>query len=46
MNNLRGGGPGGTAVWVGDVRDDTAHWECFGSIPPQGGPQADGTATM
>ena len=23
--NIRGGGPGGTTVWVGDVGDDTAH---------------------
>ena len=25
--------------------DDTPHWEGFGRIPPQGGPQADGKAT-
>ena len=33
--NLCGGGPGVPAVWVGDVGDDTAHWEIVGRIPPQ-----------
>ena len=26
--------------------DDTAHWECFGRIPPEVGPQTDGTTTL
>ena len=29
------------ALWVGDVGHDTAHWEGFGRIPPQGVPKAD-----
>ena len=45
-NNLRGGGTGGPAVWVGDVGDDTENWEGVGRISPQGEPQADGTATL
>ena len=44
-NNLRSGVTGGTSAWFGEVGDDTAHLECVGNIPPQGGPQADGTAT-
>ena len=44
-NNLHGGCPGGPVVWVGDVGDDTMHWEVFGLIPPQGGLQADRAAT-
>ena len=42
---LRGGGSIGSIVWVGNVGDDTVHLEASGRIPPQGGPQADGTAT-
>ena len=34
--NLRGGGSGGIYVRVGDVNDDTTHWEGFGRITPQG----------
>ena len=45
-NNIRGGGPGGSAAWVGDVGDDTTYWEGFGRIPPQGGLQADKMATL
>ena len=44
-DNLRGGGSGGSVVWVGDVDDDTAHWVDSGRIPSQGGPQADRVAT-
>ena len=44
--NLCGGGPGSSAVWVGDVGDDTTSWESFGRILPQGGPKADRTATL
>ena len=44
-NNLRGSGPGGPAVWVGDMGDENLHWDGVGRIPPQGGPQADGTET-
>ena len=43
--DLNGGGKGSLAVWVRDVGDDTAHWEVFGRISPQGGPQADKTTT-
>ena len=42
---LYGSGSGGYFVWVGDMGDDTAHWEGFERIPPKGGPQADGTTT-
>ena len=45
-NNLCGSGPGGSPPWVGYVGDDTAHCEGFGRIPPQGGQQANGTATL
>ena len=38
---LLGGGTVGHDLRVGDVGHDTAHWEDFGRIPPQGGPQAD-----
>ena len=31
---------------VVDVGCDTAHWEGFGNIPPQGGPQDDVEATL
>ena len=31
---------------IGDVGHDTRHWEGFGRIPPLGGPQADGEATL
>ena len=44
--NLLGSGLGDSSVWVGDVGYDTAHWEGFGQIPSQGGPHADGTATL
>ena len=40
-----GGGSGGHALWVGDVGNDTMHWEGFGQIPPQGGPKADRETT-
>ena len=43
-NDISGGGPVSLSVWVGYVGDDTAHWKVFGDIPPQGVPQADGTA--
>ena len=43
--DICGGGPGSLSVWVVDVCDDTAHCEGSVSIPPQGGTQADGTAT-
>ena len=33
------------STWVRDVGGDTKYWEGFGSIPPQGGPQYDGTST-
>ena len=36
--NVRGGGSGGHAVQLGDVVDDTMHWEGVGRISPQGGP--------
>ena len=36
--DLRGDGPGSLAVWVGDVGDDTTHWEGSEWIPPQGDP--------
>ena len=39
------GGSVGHALRVGEVGHDTAHWESFGWIPPQGGLQADGEAT-
>ena len=42
---LLGGGSVGHALRVGDVGHDTANWEGFGWIPPQGGPQADREAT-
>ena len=35
--DLRGGVTGSFTVWVGDVGDETPHWEGFGRIPPQGG---------
>ena len=44
--NICGSGSGGTDVWVGDVGDDTAHWERVGRIPPLGDPQEDGTETL
>ena len=43
--NLCGGGTGGSAVWVGNMGDGTAHWEGIEHIPPQGVPQADGKLT-
>ena len=44
--NLRGGGSGGSFVWVKDMGSDTAHWEASVRIPPQGGRQAGGTTTL
>ena len=43
--NLRGGGSGGSVVWVRDVGDDTAHWEDSGWTTLPDGLQADGTST-
>ena len=43
--DICGGDPGSFSVWFGYVGDYTTHWEVFGRIPPQGGPQADGTET-
>ena len=43
--DLPGGGSVGNDLWVGDVGRDTLHWEGFGRIPPQGGPQSDREAT-
>ena len=43
--NLPGSVLVGHYVWVGDVGDDTAHWEGLGWISPQGGLQADVTAS-
>ena len=43
--DLLGGGPVGHAVRVGDVGDDSPHWESFGRITPQGNPQDDGEET-
>ena len=45
-DNLHGGGSFSDYIQVGDVGDDTAHWEVFGRIPPHGGPQADGKTTL
>ena len=42
--DLCGSGRESFSVWVRYVGDDTMHWEGFGSIPPQGVPQDDGTA--
>ena len=39
--DLRGGGSGGHSLQVRDMSNDTAHWEVFGRIPPQGGPHTD-----
>ena len=33
--DLWGGGPGSSVVWVGGVGDDTANWESFEWITPQ-----------
>ena len=44
--NLPGSGPGGPAVWVGDVGDDTTHWGGVGRITQQVGTQADETTTL
>ena len=41
--NLCSGGSDGPAVRVGDVGDDTTHWEGFGRILPQDCPQDDDT---
>ena len=45
-DNLCGGGSWGHDVWVGDMGDDTAHWQGFGRIPPQCFPQANWTTTL
>ena len=37
----RAGGSGIHVIQVGDVGNDTAHWEGFGRILQQGGPQDD-----
>ena len=44
--NLRGVDSDCHDVQFRDVCDETTHWECFGRIPSQGGPQADGTTTL
>ena len=44
--NLCSSVSGGPSVQVGDVGDNTAHWEVFGMITPQGGSQTDGTTTL
>ena len=44
--NTRVSVPGSSTVWVRDVGNDTEHWEVFGRIPPQGGPQADRKETL
>ena len=36
--DICGGGTISLAVWVGDVGDDTTHWEGSEWIPPQGDP--------
>ena len=33
-------------MWVGDVGGELPHWEGVERIPPQGGRQADGKATL
>ena len=43
--DLRGSGSGGHALQVGYGSNDNAHREGFGSVPPQGGPQADRETT-
>ena len=44
--DLRGVGSGGNDLQVVDVGNYMAHWEGFGRIPPQCGPQSDGEATL
>ena len=44
--NLCSSGSGGPSVQVGDVGDNTAYWDGFGLITPQGGSQTDGTTTL
>ena len=44
--NLCYSGPGGLAIWFGDMVDDTANWESVGRILPQGVPQADRAANL
>ena len=46
MPNLLGSGSVSHSLWVGDVSYDIPHWEGLGTIPPQGGPQADREATL
>ena len=43
---LLGGGEIGPDIWVRDMGPDAAYEECVGHIPPQGGPQADGTSAV
>ena len=38
-------GPGSFSIWVRDVGGDTTYWAVSVGIPPQGGPQYDGTST-
>ena len=43
--DILGGGAGSQDLRVGEMGNDTVHWEGFGQIPPQGGPQADRETT-
>ena len=43
---ILGGGPVRDDIRVEDVGDDPVHRESFGRISPQGGPQADGEASL
>ena len=43
---LLGGGAIVTAIRVRDMGPDATYEEVVGRIPPQGGPQADGTAAV
>ena len=45
VTDLLGGGAIGPAVRVRDMSPDATYEEGVGWIPPQGGPQADRTAT-
>ena len=44
--DLLGGGAIGPAIRIRDMGPDAAYEEGIGRIPPQGGPQADGTAAV
>ena len=46
VEGLWGVSSGGNSLQVVDVGNDTNHWEVFGRIPPQGGPQADRETTF